>query len=449
MPWSIHTIIVPDYPNPGAYLLYHTRTQALIKIWQDLKEAAEHLEDRAWAEPARLWDAELKRLREMGFLVCDRREDEEKLQSFLHQLKYGVDRFLGVQILTTYACNFDCVYCFQQKSRAMEHMTPAIQEQTIAWIQRRMTRLSYPRLHLNFYGGEPLLNPEAVANISPRLQAWCAERDVKFGFSLQTNGYFLTPSLVQRYKTWGLTSVRVSVDGIKAAHDRNRPLKGGQGTFERVMENITAVADLIPVHIACTYENGDVDPALALLDYLDAEGLLSRLGKFLCAPSHAVLGKKGAASAVGRSQCQCHHTDETFAAATRRLNAALEAKGVASGSRLSLTACPLTRENSGVTIDQKGRLYRCNSLLGHPEYALGDVFHDTFNETQKEFRDLDAWRHCPQDCVYLPLCVGGCRLMSFLEKQDFHAPSCRKMYLDRLAPDMIKKEYERLVTPQR
>ncbi|MCK5013842.1 MAG: SPASM domain-containing protein, partial [Candidatus Omnitrophica bacterium] len=99
-----------------------------------------------------------------------------------------------------------------------------------------------------------------------------------------------------------------------------------------------------------------------------------------------------------------------------------------------------------VTIDQQGRFYRCNSLLGHPEFAIGDARHDEFNETQKEFRDLDVWKQCPVDCAYLPMCSGGCRLMSFVGgNKNFKVVSCKKDYLNEMAPEFIKRDYDRML----
>jgi uncharacterized protein len=105
----------------------------------------------------------------------------------------------------------------------------------------------------------------------------------------------------------------------------------------------------------------------------------------------------------------------------------------------------VTRDNAGVTIDQHGRLYKCNSMLGHPELSTGSVRENVYNEQHHAFVNLDVWRQCPQDCTYLPMCSGGCRLSSFLKNKNFKVPSCHKPYLNRMAPEIIKAEYREAV----
>ena len=50
----------------------------------------------------------------------------------------------------------------------------------------------------------------------------------------------------------GLTGVKVTLDGDRETHDRMRPLRGGQGTFDRIIENIRRVAPLCPSPSAAT-----------------------------------------------------------------------------------------------------------------------------------------------------------------------------------------------------
>jgi uncharacterized protein len=102
-------------------------------------------------------------------------------------------------------------------------------------------------------------------------------------------------------------------------------------------------------------------------------------------------------------------------------------------------------QDGGVTIDPKGLIYKCNSLLGYPEFSVGDVRNEDFNEKQQDFLNIDAWDKCPPDCPYVPMCQGGCRLFSYLEHSNFSSLSCKREYFDRISPELIKLEYERLI----
>ncbi len=447
---SSHTIIVEHYPSAGEHLLYSTRTQALVKINQGLRDVLARLqENNDLAETG--YGPQLENLHRMGLIVKDDREEQEKLRDFLHQLKYSYDRSKFVAtILTTYACNLKCVYCFEEGSRTTEKLNFETGEQVLRWLKKRIERLGYKGVILNYYGGEPLLNPKAIEQISGEMRSWCAARDIQFATTIQTNGYLMTPALVQHLKKFNLTRVRISVDGLKKDHDRYRPLRAGGGTFDKIMQNIKDCADLIPISISVGYQKGDTKSVEELVEYLYDLGILSKLGEFICSPIHPTVGPKGHPEAIRGSDCMCHHEDKTLANATRKINALMQKYGLPYKDGMSTNACTLVRENSGVTIDQKGRLYRCQSLLGHDEFALGDVWHDEFNDKQREFRDLDVWRQCPTDCTYLPMCSGGCRLMSFVGgHKNFKVASCKKAYLNEMAPEFIKRDYDKLTAQQK
>ncbi len=442
---SSHTIVVEDYPQCGEHLVYSTRTQALVKIDQRVKDAMEALE----TEGSRSFESEedLNRLHKMGILVKDEQEEREKLSHFLNQLKYGYDNSTFVAtILTTYACNLKCVYCFEESSRENTRLDAEAQKLSVEWLKRRIERLGYKGLLLNFYGGEPLLNTQAIEYIAGEMKPWCESKKIRFGMSLQTNGYLLTPEIVDRLKILGLLRVRISMDGLQETHDKNRPQRGGGGSFETIVKNIVACVDKISISISVAYIKDRIDPIKDLIEFFDGLGILSKLGNFHCSPINPTLGPKGNPEAIQGAACMCNHEDTVMASATRKIKALMESYDLKYEMGMSTNTCSLVRENSGVTIDQHGQIYRCNSLLGHPEFAIGDVRKDTFNETQKMFRDLDVWQQCPTDCTYLPMCSGGCRLMSFVGgHKNFKIPSCKKPYLNEMAPEFIKRDYDRLV----
>ncbi len=110
---------------------------------------------------------------------------------------------------------------------------------------------------------------------------------------------------------------------------------------------------------------------------------------------------------------------------------------------LAINACPLIMEDGGITIDPSGIIYKCNSLLGYPEFSIGNVAEEALNENFKKFFDINAWEACPKECPYIPMCQGGCRFFSFLENKDFKSLSCKKEYFDRIVPELIKLEYDK------
>jgi len=441
---SNHTIIVDNYPKFGEHLLYSTRTQALVKINHELKRFLDTLDKNNKFPSNQLEN--INNLYAMGLLVKNEEEDIEKLEDFLNQLKYGYNKSKFVTtILTTSACNLKCVYCFEESSRENGKLNLKTQDQIIDWLKRRVQKLEYQGILLNYYGGEPLLNLPAIEYISTEMKEWCASQGIHFGMTMQTNGYLMTPHIIKRLKELNLERVRISVDGTKEHHDGNRPLRGGGPTFDKIINNIKECVDHTEICISTGFEGENIEHIKNLINYFKELGILHKLGQFICSPIHATLGPKGNPTKIQRPECMRHHKDKTLAKAIGQINQLMIQNNLPYKSGMSTNACGLIRENSGVTIDPNGLIFRCNSLIGHPEFSIGDVRQDVFNEKQKEFRDLDVWRQCPADCTYLPMCSGGCRLMSFVGKKgNFTTLSCKKKYLDEMTPDLIKQDYERM-----
>ncbi len=445
MRFSNHTVVLDHYPSANEYLLYNTRTQGMVKINRELRQAIDKFD-----ESASLIKEEnvlnVKKLHQMGILTESEEEDDEHLRDFFRQLKYCADdKVFAVTLLTTYTCNLKCVYCFEESSRDNVKMTFDTAEHSLNWLKQKVECFGYKKIYITFYGGEPLTNKPVLEHIAENMQEWCARRGVQFQFMLQTNGYLMTPDCIERYLKIGLGQVRVSVDGDADVHDRNRPLRGGGGTYKRIMENIVASVDKVKIGISTSYEKGEIGHIERMLDYLENLGILHKLGRFIFSPIHPTLGPENDFANVKNSECMRNYEDTQLAETNTKIHNLMKKKNLFTKSGLAISACSLTRENGGVTVDQHGKIYKCNSMLGHSELAIGDVREEKFNTKQKEFRDLDVWQQCPQDCIYLPMCSGGCRLMSFLEVKNFKTPGCKKLYLDKMIPSLIKKEYEALL----
>ena len=444
MKLSKYTLFVNDYPKAGEHLVYHARTQALVKIDQEFRSILNRLETPGF-EPTFPQYENLNALHRMGIVVADDAEDREKLERFMEQKKYGInDAYFIATVLTTYNCNFACTYCFEESTRtSSQKLDIPTSDLIIDWLKRKVERLGVRMLELNYYGGEPLLNQSAIEYISTAMKRWCDERGTRFQMSLQTNGALLTPEFVDKYLPLGLVGAQVSLDGTREVHDRQRPWRGsGQGTFDVVIKNLAAVADKIKIVIAAGYDKGNPEVILELLDYLDEIGLLKKLKKFTYSPIHPTLGPKGHAEQIVSPGCMTNYETKTLLPAETRIKEAMKEKGMSVKTGLSTSMCPVTSGDSGVTIDTQGLIFKCNAMLGHPELAVGDIRQDGYNAQHKAFLDSDAWKKCDSDCPYVPLCNTGCRLFSFFKTQDFMAKSCERAYMDQFVQTAIKMEYD-------
>ena len=56
-----------------------------------------------------------------------------------------------------------------------------------------------------------------------------------------TNGLLLTPRDGRpAQRRCGLNGIKITLDGDRETHNQMRPLRGGQGTFDKIIDNVRA-----------------------------------------------------------------------------------------------------------------------------------------------------------------------------------------------------------------
>ena len=85
--------------------------------------------------------------------------------------------------------------------------------------------------------------------------------------------------VVDRLLPFGLNGVKITLDGDRDTHNRMRPLRGGQGTFDRIIENIRQVAGRCRVAIGGNFDESSADSYPALLEFLREQEFADKLVK--------------------------------------------------------------------------------------------------------------------------------------------------------------------------
>ena len=136
-------------------------------------------------------------------------------------------------ILTT-ECNLQCRYCFGETMDdfdedfgdfELDYSLPKKADYDVAYLTRFCRQ--DPDCVVTFYGGEPLLNVDALKQIMDKVPAK--------HFMIQTNGQLLDrlePKYVNKFHT-----ILVSIDGEEALTDYYR----GKGTFRKVIDNLKLI----------------------------------------------------------------------------------------------------------------------------------------------------------------------------------------------------------------
>lgn len=140
-----------------------------------------------------------------------------------------------------HGCNLRCDYCFAGDGDygKPETMAAATARAAVAFFAAHAG--PYPELGLEFFGGEPLLNLEAIAAAVDAARRLEADLGRRFRFSISTNGTLFSAP-VRRFLVEHDFDVVVSLDGRPEVHDARRRLAGDQGSYDRIVAGARALA---------------------------------------------------------------------------------------------------------------------------------------------------------------------------------------------------------------
>jgi uncharacterized protein len=171
-----------------------------------------------------------------GFLVPAEKDEDAALQSIIDTRING-QRKLHMILLPTEDCNFRCVYCYEHFKR--HKMEPQVQDSVVNWLENNINQ--FESVHFEWFGGEPLHAADVVLSLGKRLKRVADANNVYHVASMTTNGYSLTPKMMQQLLEIDCYTFTVTLDGVQADHDTRRVLKGGGNTFETITNNLKAL----------------------------------------------------------------------------------------------------------------------------------------------------------------------------------------------------------------
>jgi uncharacterized protein len=435
-------------PARDEVFLMNTLTDAQLVVSTDVAA----LLDRMSETPVESLDGEEREafdlLWENGFLVQDRATDRQNLDQYMAEVKSDTAE-LNITLLTTLQCNFACDYCFQgdhgDYNERADRMSLETARGTIAWMTRELDRVHPGKFVLTFFGGEPLLNLPAMYEIAERMWEATQARQVPMYVNIITNGLLLTPDVVDRMLPFGLNGVKITLDGDRDTHNRMRPLRGGQGTFDRIVENVRKVAHKCRIAIGGNFDESSVDSYPALLEFLKQQDFADKLSKVFFKPIFRTgpVSAKGiipltpiaakdklngtcmtsVGSGAGKACDSCNVLDDklTFLRQETKRFGFPTHDGVHNGP------CHVHKQHAH-TIGPDGSLYACPGFTGQLALSTGhiDDRKDSWRESALErFNRLHPWKECG-DCAFIPVCAGGCVAASYSQLGDMNTPTCHK-----------------------
>src|SRR5262245_55483352 len=225
---SLFNVRVPLDDRDDVFLM-NTFTDAQLIVSRDVADLLDRIEHDTFVPTLDEREA-FSTLAENGFIVESRDADRQRVEDFFNEFRGGQDQ-LRVTVLTTLQCNFACDYCLQgdhgDYNKTAAKMSMETAARTAEWTEARMDAVKPKSFALTFFGGEPLLNLPVMYFLAERLWNASKARGVDMIVNVITNGLLLTPDVVDRLKPFGLSGVKITLDGDRDTHNRMRPLRGG------------------------------------------------------------------------------------------------------------------------------------------------------------------------------------------------------------------------------
>ena len=315
-------------------------------------------------------------------------------------------------------CNLACTYCFAGKGEY--HGTRQLMSLEVG--KRALDLLvasskGRRNLEVDFFGGEPLLNFDVVKELVKYGRQLEKEHDKKFRFTLTTNGMLLDDEVME-FVNSEMGNLVLSIDGRKEVHDRMRPRRGGQGSYDEILPKFIKAANSrnqTNYYVRGTYthfntdfsedvkhlaelgfEQISVEPVVAppSEDYaITAEDLPTLLDQYDILAKYLLDAKK-----KGKNINFFHFMIDLSGGpcVAKRLS------GCGSGTEY-------------LAVAPNGDLYPCHQFVGKDDFLMGNVYDGVTNtELRDKFKLCNVYskKEC-KECFSKFYCSGGCAANSY------------------------------------
>ena len=409
-----------------------------VQLLEVAKEIEELMESGQLFTPDIADLLEFSNINESGSRIM---KNPERLQaSMMNEVKNHKPVVKALCLHIAHDCNLACKYCFAQEGEyhgKREWMSTEVGKKALDFLIANSGNRR--NLEVDFFGGEPLMNWQAVMDIVAYGRKQEKFHNKNFRFTLTTNGVLLDEGIMD-FANKEMENVVLSLDGRREINDKMRPTRNGKGSYELVVpkfqefvkrrgdkeyfirgtftrENLDFVEDV--KHFArLGFEQISMEPVVAQEDNdyaIKAENLPQIFNQY---------------DQLAKEMVKNHGRKEEFTFFHFLLD--LEG-GPCVAKRVS--GCGAGTEYMAVT--PTGDLYPCHQFVGKEEFLLGDVEKGIVKpEIPAGFNQCNVYskEECKR-CFAKYYCSGGCMANS----HDFHK-DINKVY--EIGCEMERKRVE-------
>ena len=219
------------------YEIYNSMTKARIAVDDEnyLQKVVDANND----------DDSIQLLVQNGFLVEDK-IDEINALSYAFNKRYFNSSSLGLILLPTMQCNFDCPYCFEKPfAHYIKNETKDYFKIVAKYLEN--TVYNFRNVELNFFGGEPLLKKKEMEEFTKYVETLSNKMGFSVHSTIITNGSLIDEDVMESLLRVNCNLIQITIDGSRFQHDTTRVFKTGKPSFDILIDKIKFVAG----YVAC------------------------------------------------------------------------------------------------------------------------------------------------------------------------------------------------------
>lgn len=352
-------------------------------------------------------------LQEKGYLTDEKEEDKLYRRKYLDFLDNREDEEIQLFFVPNYSCNFACSYCYQDEYAPSKGLlNNEIIDSFFSYVQKEF---SGKRKYITVFGGEPLMaSPKQKELISYLIEkSIAANIEVCF----VTNGYTLV-EYIDILKQGHIREIQITMDGTAAFHNARRFLKGGGGTFDKIVEGVDAcLANNLTVNLRMVIDKENVENLTDLAQFaIDKQWTSSPFFKTQIGRNYEL---HHCQSSVDRLFSRISLYEKLYALTEKHPHilefykpAYSVSKFLAENGSLPdplFDSCPACKTEWA--FDYTGHIYPCTATVGKDDESLGTFYPEITLAKDLvdiwESRDVISIPECKECSVQLA-CGGGC-----------------------------------------
>ncbi|MCL2593539.1 MAG: radical SAM protein [Defluviitaleaceae bacterium] len=350
-------------------------------------------------------------MKKAGYII-DKNINELDCLNLMAKAQRFSNKTLSLTIATTMDCNMACPYCYE--NRVEKYMTEEIQEAVYKFSENYIKMNNCKNLGVTWYGGEPLMNKDAIYNLSEKFIKLCEELEISYAAGIVTNGALLDRETGERLKEYKVSFAQITIDGMPEFHNKRRILRDGRDSFDIIVNNIESCKDLFNISVRINVDKENLSSLDELTNFFYNEK------KWVNSPSFYLAPVRDDNDDYDVTKTTCFYGNEFSSIDMENL----KKKSQYDRNSIKYAAYPRVRGNfcggdslSGFVVGPDGYLYKCWNEADHIDKNIGSVTNGlSFNGEHTKWLLIEPQDKC-LECKFYPICRGGCPLKYF-DKND-------------------------------